>query len=161
MSRAQFQNRLFDCFELLNGMEARSNNLQTAFYQQMRAEGCAVPVVGSSDSHGTVNRDNFQWLETVVFAPSDSREDIIESIKAGRSTALEQYPQEYQRAFGDYRYVMYTLFLLEDYFPRHDELCYEEGRLMKEALLGDKEAVRLLAEIKDRAAAYLDRCYRG
>ena len=32
---------------------------------------------------------------------------------------------------------------------------------MKEALLGDKEAVRLLAEIKDRAAAYLDRCYRG
>lgn len=161
MSRAQFQNRLFDCFELLNGMEARSNNLQTAFYQQMRAEGCAVPVVGSSDSHGTVNRDNFQWLETVVFAPSDSREDIIESIKAGRSTALEQYPQEYQRAFGNYRYVMYTLFLLEDYFPRHDELCYEEGRLMKEALLGDKEAVRLLAEIKDRAAAYLDRCYRG
>ena len=127
----------------------------------MRAEGYDYPIVGSSDAHGTVNHDDFTWLQTVVLAKSDSLEDITDAIKAKRSVALEQYPQEYQRAFGDYRYVKYVQFLLEDYFPRHDELCYEEGRLMKEALLGDTEAVAQLAVLKNRTAAYLNRCYNG
>lgn len=159
--RAQFKNRIFDCFELLNGMTARSNNLQVVFYQQMRAEGYDYPIVGSSDAHGTVNHDDFMWLQTVVLAKSDSYEDIVEAIMAKRSVPLEQYPNEFQRAFGEYRYVKYVQFLLEDYFPRHDELCYEEGRLMKEALLGSLEAKEMLSAIKHRTAAYLDRCYNG
>ena len=57
--------------------------------------------------------------------------------------------------------MKYVQFLLEDYFPRHDELCYEEGRLMKEALLGSLEAKEMLSAIKHRTAAYLDRCYNG
>lgn len=161
MTRAQFKNRIFDAFELLNGMPQRTNNLQTAFWQQMRAEGIDVPIVGSSDSHGTINAQWFKWLSTIVFARSASREDICEAVMSHRSVAVEQFEGEYNRAFGDFRYVKYALFLLEDYFPIHDELCVEEGRLMKEAALGSARAAELLGEVCTRADEYYIRCIKG
>ena len=44
----------------------------------------------------------------------------------------------------------FVLFLLTEYMPLHDELCYEEGRLMKAYACGDKEAGKLLGWIGRR-----------
>ena len=57
--------------------------------------------------------------------------------------------------------VKLAMFLLGDYFPVHDMLCFEEGRLMKEAVLGNKRAIELLEEVSGRTAEYLTRCYNG
>ena len=54
--------------------------------------------------------------------------------------ALDYMSKEYRLA-GDFRLARYASFLLENYFELHDELCYEEGRLMKEyCTLGSEES---------------------
>ena len=34
------------------------------------------------------------------------------------------------------RYVRYGCFLHKNYFPIHDDACFEEGRMMKQAVYG-------------------------
>ena len=57
---------------------------------------------------------------------------------------------------GESRLIRYGCFLLKYYFPIHDELCFEEGRLMKVAVTGTDEekadAVKMLSAMNGRMA---------
>ncbi len=146
-SRYLFQHKLFDAFELLGGQTQRENNMQTAFYSQMRAEGFDVPVIGASDSHGTVDVYWFKWQSTVILSRSTNFADVKEGVLNGLSVAVESYTGEAIRAHGPYRIVRYALFLLDTYFFLHDELCIEEGIQMKALANGSslaREHLRLM-----------------
>jgi hypothetical protein len=45
---------------------------------------------------------------------------------------------------GDFRLVKYACFLMKNYFPLHDELCYEEGRALKGFACGNKDEEAIL-----------------
>jgi hypothetical protein len=151
MTRCMLKSKLFDAFELIGGQTLPENQLQLSLWQDLRAEGCFVPPLGCSDSHGTVNAEWFELAKTVVLAESCEKDALFKAIKEGRTAALEQYHGEPQpRLYGLHRYVSYVLFLLEEYFPLHDELCFEEGRLMKDFICGDSNAVKLLGSLQGR-----------
>lgn len=160
MSRFLFKRHDFDAFELLGGQDAFSNNMQTAFWGEMRSRGLEMPVVGSSDSHGTVDAEWFGWAFTIAFASDNSWPSLREGIRAGRSVAVEAYPGEQPRFYGPYRYVKPAMYLWDTYFILHGELCFEEGRLMKEYALGDPRAAEILAMLRGRTAA-LARAWYG
>jgi len=73
------------------------------------------------------------------------------------SVAVEALPNETPRAFGPFRLVKYALFLMREVFPQHDELCREEGRLMRRHLAGDAHAAGALAALKERTARLMER----
>lgn len=150
MSRALFASKEFDAFELLGGQEVFSNNLQLEFYAQELAQGNGCPVVGVSDSHGTVEGQWFTWTYSVIFAQEVSEEAIVSAVKNNYSVAVEHYPGEEYRVHGPYRLVCYARFLLDCYFPLQAELCFEEGRLMKEAYLGSERARKFLGQLQGR-----------
>ena len=50
---------------------------------------------------------------------------------------------------------------MNEYFPLHDLLCFEEGRLMKDYICGDNKALDLLGLMQGRTAALLERCFKG
>jgi hypothetical protein len=136
--------------------------MQTAYYQEKRAAGMKIPIVGSSDSHGSEDGDNwFTWFSTLVFSQDMELENIIYSIKELYSVAVECYPGEAFRIYGPYRMVKFAQFLLYEYFPLHDLLCIEEGRLMKDYICGDKNALKMLQLTKGRTAALLENCFAG
>lgn len=118
----------------------------------MRAEGFDVPVVGSSDSHGTVDVNWFTWQSSVVLSHSLDFAHIRESVLNGMSVAVESYPGEEIRAHGPYRIVRYALFLLDTYFYLHDQLCIEEGLQMKALITGDARARDSLRAMQGRTA---------
>ncbi|MDP3176964.1 MAG: hypothetical protein Q8M76_03600 [Spirochaetaceae bacterium] len=159
MTERLFENAPFDAFELIGGHPQISNNLQTAFYNDARARGLRIPIVGASDSHGTINGEWFDRMYTIVFALGDGKDDIVEAVKGLYSVAVEHYEGEHYRVYGPYRLVKFAIFLLEEYFPIHDELCFEEGRLMKELACGDPEAAAALGRLSGRTAALLDSCF--
>jgi predicted metal-dependent phosphoesterase TrpH len=164
MARFMFKSKLFDAFEIIGGQTLAENQPQVSLWQEMRAEGCFLPPLGNSDSHGTVNAEWFQLAKTVVFSETCERESIFEAIKQGRTVALEQYHTQYAgepqaRLYGRHRYVMFALFLLEEYFPLHDELCYEEGRLMKDHICGEPGAAELLGRLQGRCGALMKKCW--
>jgi hypothetical protein len=156
MIEYMLRSKPFDAFELIGGQALRENAPQIALWQQLRAEGRAIPVMGNSDSHGTVGPGWFNIAKTIVLAERIEKETLIAAIRDERSVALEQYAGEpLPRLYGSYRYVMFVLFLLEEYFPLHDELCFEEGRLMKDYVTGDKSAAEVLQRFRGRCGALI------
>lgn len=145
-----FEHQVYEAFELLGGQSVFENNMQTALYTEQRAKGRQIPVVGSDDSHGSEDEDWFQWSYTIAFAEDRSLDALKDAVKNYYSVAVSNYPNEHQRAFGNYRMVKYALFLLEEYFPVYYELCFEQGRAMKEYILGDESALDVLKVLQGR-----------
>ena len=79
------------------------------------------------------------------------RTDNSQSIKEKYSIAIDTISEEY-RLVGDLRLAKYARFLLDEFTPLHDELCYEEGRLMKAYAMGEEGAKEALSFIHGRMA---------
>lgn len=151
MYRYLLQTHPFDALELTCGQSLEENQLQISLWQQMREEGNVVPVVGSSDSHGTVNSPWFGLSKMIVLSEECTKDALIDAVKARRAVVLEQYPGEpLPRVYGENRVLEFVLFLVTEYMPLHDELCFEEGRLMKAYACGDQEAGEELRRIGKR-----------
>lgn len=175
MTRYLLKNKVFDALELVGGLSPRENMMQLAFYHTEKAAGNAdIPVVGSSDSHGTViepfsgsrfsnpvdNEYGYFEFFSIVFASSNSKDAIISAIRQGFSVAVDHYRNETPRIYGDYRMVSYALFLLTEYFPLHKELCFEEGRAMQQYATGnDSDALALLGFLHGRIRKFWRRYF--
>ena len=150
-----FETHAFDAFEVLGGENYyEQNGFQTAMYYDYCAKGLKYPVVGSTDSHSSYESNRNAFIcETIVFSPENERKALISSVKDCYSVAVDTISREY-RLVGERRFVEYGNFLLREYFPLHDELCYEEGRLMKQYAVGTpeekEEAASLLKAVAGR-----------
>lgn len=151
MTQYLFETQPFDAFEVLGGdICFEQNGFQTAHYYEARERGLKFPIVGSSDSHGTVNNRNAFVAETICFAKENTTEGILEAIRSGRTVALDTISTEF-RLVGDYRLIKYAGFLMNEYFPLHQDACNEQGRAMKEYYCGDREeGLRLLNVLNGR-----------
>lgn len=149
----------FDAFEVLGGEDYyEQNGLQTQKYYDLRAQGYDFPIVGTTDSHGSVNNRNAFVASTMVFSPANERESLIGSIKNGYSVAIDGISKEF-RLVGDFRLSKYACFLLKNFFPLHDDLCYEEGRAMKDYVFGDEKAKEILDLVGPRMKAQREKYF--
>ena len=150
-------NDMFDAFEVLGGENYfEQNGFQTVQYYEDKARGKRYPVVGSTDSHNStpLNR-NAYICSTIVFAEKNELKCLIDAIKDFKSVAVDTISKEF-RLVGEMRLVRYGCFLLRNYFPLHDEFCYEEGRMLKQYYTGTEEekaeARRVLEALYGRIA---------
>lgn len=140
----------FDAFEVLGGENYyEQNGFQAQKYYDLRAKGYDFPIVGSTDSHSSVNNENAYLASTMVFSPANERGALIGSIKEKYSVAIDGRSTEF-RLVGDFRLSKYACFLLNNFFPLHDDLCHEEGRAMKDYFCGDEDAEAVLKLIAPR-----------
>ena len=96
--------------------------------------------------------------KTLALSPRNERVSLIESIRAGYCAAAECISPEY-RLCAPLRLARYGRFLMENYFPIHDEWCVEEGRLMKAYVCGEAQAAQELARLYGRTDEHLLRKY--
>ena len=140
----------FDAFEVLGGeVYYEHNGFQTQKYYDMRAKGYDFPIVGSTDSHSSVNNRGSHIASTMVFSPENTTEQLIASIKDKYSVAVDTISTEF-RLVGDLRLSKYACFLLNEFFPLHNDLCFEEGRAMKDYVCGVEGAKETLEFIGGR-----------
>lgn len=150
MSRAIIKNGLCDAFEVLGGCQPYELNMQVALYNDLRAEGCDVPIVGSTDSH-TALTDAHKKYSTVAFA---KKRDVINAIADHYTVVAETVPGESERVYGKLRLVAYTHFLLKNYFPIHDELCNISGTYMYNYVCGNEELKEDIVRAEERIKKY-------
>ena len=140
----------FDAFEVLGGENYyEQNGFQTQKYYEVRAQGYDFPIVGSTDSHSSLNNENAYVASTMVFAQENDKDVLIQAIKEKYSVAIDGISEE-KRLVGDLRLSKYAWFLLQEFFPLHDDLCYEEGRAMKDYCCGVEGAKETLEHISGR-----------
>ena len=145
-----YKNKPFDAFEVLGGENYfGQNGFQTALYYEMRAKGVDVGVVGATDSHSSHAEHNRNALicSTIVFAKENTREGLVQAIKDKYSVAVDTISTEY-RLVGDFRWIRYGAFLMDNYFPVHDQVCATEGHYLKRHFNGDKRATEVLKTMK-------------
>lgn len=166
MLRYLIQTKLFDAVEIVHGQDdpdCTDANRQIAFWNDLRAEGLFLPVVGVDDAHRRVaNWDyatDFNKAYTILFEKEKDQAGFAEALKGGYSVAVEHRSGMVGEVTGTYRLTAFAIFLLENYFPFHDDLCFEEGRAIREAYLGDAQDRVLLEVLKGRVARFTDRFF--
>ncbi len=154
-----FSAHVCDAFEVLGGENYYNHNgYQTARYYTQWAKGNRLPVVGSTDSHSSYESNRNAFIcATIVFSPANERKALIASVKDFYSVAVDTISKEY-RLVGQERFIRYACFLLEHYFPIHDELCYEDGRLMKQYVTGTAEERAEAKRLLDAICGRVDAC---
>jgi hypothetical protein len=158
-----FDRQPYDAFELIGGYhphETESNHLQVTRYQEERARGKKIPIVGNSDAHGCETGELFGWYFTLVFSRSSELPELIANIKDLYSVAVEAITGAPLRAYGPFRLVRYAQFLLREILPQHDELCLEEGRLLLAYAAGDKNAIETLRPLQGRVERLYNHYWR-
>lgn len=141
------ETRPFDAFEVLGGERYfEHNGFQTAKYYEDRAKGRIYPIVGSTDTHNSlISAPGALICSTIVFCEENERTSIINGIKNLYSVAIDTIDPNY-RVVGDFRFVRYASFLMENYYPIHDSLCEAEGEFMRMYISGDKERAKKLLD---------------
>lgn len=151
MSKAIIKNGLCDAFEVIGGCTPEEVNMQVALYNDLRAEGCDIPIVGSTDSHSVLGNDRFTYASTIAFAENDK---VLDAISDGYSVAVESLPEENVRVYGKLRLVMYTHFLLKNYFPVHNELCVASGMFINEYVHGDSSVKDMIIKTEEKISEF-------
>ena len=133
-------NHIFDVYEVLGGENYfEQNGFQTVRYYEDKARGHVYPIVGSTDSHSSnPNNRNALITSTIIFSEKNETKALMDAIRGCFSLAVDTISKEF-RLVGDMRLVRYACFLLKNYFPLHDEVCMEEGRLLKQYVTGGEE----------------------
>lgn len=157
-TRYMLKTHPFDAFEVLGGENYyEQNGLQTAMYYDEYRYGRVHPIVGSTDSHGSTPQNrNYNICSTIVFATKNERLEIIDAVKQRYSVAVDTISKEY-RIVGEYRLQKYATFLMETYFPIHDEQALIDGMLMGKYAL--KEATKSEVELIGARAKALMKKY--
>ena len=149
----------FDAFEVFGGERyLEQNESQLIHYWEAKGRGTKLVPIGASDSHSVYNNPDGYIGKTLVLSPRNERVSLIESIRAGYCAAVECISPEY-RLCAPLRLARYGRFLMENYFPIHDEWCVEEGRLMKAYVCGEAQAAQELARLYGRTDERLLRKY--
>ena len=151
-ARILISSGMFDAYELIGGMPQPDLNCSVAMWNDMRAEGLRIPVVGSSDVHILEAVNTFPHYFTVAFAKENSTDGIVEAVKNFMTVAVEACGEEYKRqyrAYGSYRLVSYSQFLFKHYFPLRQRMCQGEGYAMRAYAMGEADAklIELEAEM--------------
>ena len=142
---------MFDGYELIGGMTQGENNHSVAMWNDLRADGLKISVVGSSDVHGIQGDGTFPNYFTVCFAEKNENDAIIAAVKQGNCVAVEavgaNYGRQY-RCYGQRRLVSYAQFLFRHYFPHLQRMAAGEGVMMRTYAMGfcDGAIVEGLAE---------------
>jgi len=159
---ALLDSKFFDTLEVVSGNSSDEANgydsdvLQASRYAEGRAAGLKIPACGISDAHGCERSETFGRNFTVAFAPTTDLAEVQSAMKRGNCTAVEIMRGERPQVEGDYRLVKYTLFLLREVLPQHDELCVEEGRLMLAYAAGKADAEARLKVCQGQVKALYD-----
>lgn len=125
-----FKRGYLDAFEVIGGCAPEENNMQAAMYNQMRAEGYKIPVVGSTDCHTVHQKGESYFATAATLCFSESAEQIPQAIKDMYSVAVECLPGQHENVYGSFRLTKYAWFLIRNYFPLRDGLCAASGNAM-------------------------------
>ena len=138
------KNGIFDALEVVDDDDHTGNgvNLQTAIYNEMRANGIKVPIVGSSDCHSVVS-EIFDKFFTYAFCKNVN--DVKQAVKDLKTVAIERINGEY-RVYGPFRLVKYARFLCDNLEPEIKKIRQGTSNKIAEAI--ESKNADLMAKIE-------------
>ena len=133
------QTAKFDAMEILNG---DSNDLGILHYNELRAQGLRIAGIGVTDAHSS---KNLEPAYTLIFAETLDFPSLARNIRLRNCAAVDVDPiSKRQTVIGEFRFSRYAIFLIQNFYPRQNEICKQEGEWLLKALAGDAGSVEAL-----------------
>ena len=133
------QTAKFDAVEILNG---GSSDLSVLHYNELRAQGLKIAVIGNSDAHSS---KHLEPAYTLILAEEPAFPSLAKNIRLRNCAAVDIDPKsKRQTVIGEFRFSRYAIFLLNNFYPKQNEICNQEGEWLIKALAGDAEAIASL-----------------
>ena len=153
-----------DGIELLGDVPWEENLRSLVRYSELESKA-TLAILGNSDTHAATHTYGSYW--TLVFARSNSQEDIMAAILDHRSVACMIMPMgpaphpviSRLLAFGPFELVDLAMFLHEHYFPQHDALCVQEAELARRYLGGDVHSESSMQPVRASLETYYSQSY--
>ncbi len=153
-----------DGVELLGDVLWEDNLRSLARYNDLDQKD-KLPILSNSDTHSPEHTFGSYW--TLVFARSNSQEDILAAIQERRSVACmlvpvapPSYPVRPRLlAAGPFELVDLAIFLHEHYFPQHDALCLQEAELGRRYLGGDVHRESPMRTVQEALETYYSQSF--
>jgi len=153
-----------DGIELLGEVLWEENLRSLARYSELDSKA-KLPILGNSDTHSPQHTFGSYW--TLVFARSNSQEDIMTAILDHRSVACMLMPMGPATfpvvprllAFGSFEQVDLAIFLHEHYFPQHDAFCLQEAELGRRYLGGDLRSESSMRAVQSSLESYYSQSF--
>jgi hypothetical protein len=150
--------------ELLGDVPWEENLRSLVRYSDLASKG-NLAILGNSDTHAAEHTYGSYW--TLVFARSNSQEDIMAAILDHRSVACMIMPMgpashpviSRLLALGPFELVDLAIFLQEHYFPQHDALCLQEAELGRRFLGGDLQREGPLQAVQAALETYYSQSF--
>ena len=139
----------FDAFEITSGApgnDTKANYLQEAYYREKLP--ARFPIIGVTDTHttdtalGSIFGKNY----TIAFLEDFSEAGIVQAILQYHTVSVDAVVGN-PICHGDLRLCKYATFLLQEYFPAHDEAVAIEGMCMAKILNGDLQYIPILEKV--------------
>jgi len=148
----------FDAYELFNGDNMDINTIQLALYHDLYKQ-YNIPLVSGTDAHGIIDNHYFGTFHTIVYAEDCEFHNIKQNIKELNSVVVKPQKDNPPLVFGNLRLIKFTMYLLREILPIHDEMCGMEGILMEHALRGGKKAQAALSMVKGQTSDFYKKVY--
>ena len=153
-----------DGVELLGEVLWEDNLRSLVRYSELDSKA-KLPILGNSDTHSPDHTFGSYW--TLVFARSNSQEDIMAAILDHHSVACMLMPMgpvthpviPRLLAFGPFELVDLSIFLHEHYFPQHDSLCLQEAELGRRFLGGDLHSEGSMRAVQGALETYYSQSF--
>jgi hypothetical protein len=150
--------------ELLGDVPWEENLRSLVRYSELDSKA-KLAILGNSDTHAPEHTFGGYW--TLVFARSNSQEDIMAAILDNRSVACMLMPMgpishpviPRLLAFGPFELVDLAIYLHAYYFPQHDALCLQEAELGRRYLGGDVHSESLIQPVQAALETYYSQSF--
>jgi len=153
--------KIFDAWEIC-GFSSERNNGHLGLYLEALQRGLDIPVLGANDSHGVAaNTQYFNKVHSIVFAKENTKEELISRIKKGYCVAVEQHEVDFRRVYAKARFLQYTRFLNDNFYPTYEKFCMHEGMLLTDYVAGVSGAKEELERISQHAENFKNHYFRG
>ena len=164
---AIWERKSVDAIEIVNfgaryGNRAYSTSLLIEKNAELREKGIRYPFIGSTDAHSILNQGN---AYTILFTKSKKWEDTKQAVLHRRTVAVcdtlyneVELEKRETMMYGERRFIKYANFLIKEYFPEHDKLIAEEGKVLAEIIQKGETEERLakLKVLSEKAKSYWD-----
>jgi predicted metal-dependent phosphoesterase TrpH len=160
VSESIYKNGYCDVVEIFGGGGNKTNHkLQPMLYYDGKEKGYNYPIVASNDAHSALQHNSygFDHAFSIVFA--ENADKIPENILQGNTVAIDNWNTEEKTAYAPFRFARYAHFLLEEYYPMHDEYCFSTGQAMLRLLYGDETQNDLVGILEEELRKYNSRFF--
>lgn len=135
------------------------NNLASLTYLEIKNKHKYLAPMGNTDAHD-IDHDALERF-TIVFAKEKTNNSIVDAIRNGLTCAVVKRGENNHQFMGNSDLAHYAYFLIQEYFPKHQELRNKLAKLYVDELINNEHFQTKIENTKRRLEEHYNNFFKN